>query len=90
MRLLDNQPLICHTQRQRVRKYSSGVMVCAFVKGYVRATLEESHLEPRYLELELTESVLMRDATSADSVLHALADLASNLQSMISAPAIPV
>ena len=46
---------------------------------YLRATLEESRLEPRYLELELTESVLMRDAASADSVLHALADLGVKL-----------
>ncbi len=46
---------------------------------YLRSTLEESRLEPRYLELELTESVLMRDAASADSVLHALADLGVKL-----------
>ena len=46
---------------------------------YLRATLEVSRLEPRYLELELTESVLMRDAASADSVLHALADLGVKL-----------
>ncbi|MBW8369463.1 MAG: EAL domain-containing protein [Thiobacillus sp.] len=46
---------------------------------YLRAVLEESRLEPRYLELELTESVLMRDAASADSVLHALADLGVKL-----------
>ncbi|MDP2031485.1 MAG: EAL domain-containing protein [Thiobacillus sp.] len=46
---------------------------------YLRATLDGSHLEPRYLELELTESVLMRDAASADSVLHALADLGVKL-----------
>ena len=46
---------------------------------YLRATLAESRLEPCYLELELTESVLMRDAASADSVLHALADLGVKL-----------
>jgi diguanylate cyclase (GGDEF)-like protein len=46
---------------------------------YLRATLEASRLEPRYLELELTESVLMRDAASADSVLHALAGLGVKL-----------
>ncbi|MEO6147014.1 MAG: EAL domain-containing protein [Sulfuriferula sp.] len=46
---------------------------------YLRMTLEETHLEPRYLELELTESVLMRDAASTESVLHALADLGIKL-----------
>ena len=40
---------------------------------YVRTTLEETGLAPRYLELELTEGVLMRDATSTDRVLNALA-----------------
>ena len=45
----------------------------------VRVTLEESRLEPRYLELELTESVLMRDAEATGSVLHALADLGIKL-----------
>ena len=45
----------------------------------LRATLAETRLEPRYLELELTESVLMRDAESADSVLHALAELGVKL-----------
>ena len=46
---------------------------------YLRMTLEETHLEPRYLELELTESVLMRDAESTDVMLHALADLGIKL-----------
>ncbi len=45
----------------------------------IRATLKDTCLEPRYLELELTESVLMRDAKSTDSVLHALADLGVKL-----------
>jgi len=45
----------------------------------IRATLDETHLEPRYLELELTESVLMRDAESTDVMLHALADLGVKL-----------
>ena len=45
----------------------------------IRATLEDTRLEPRYLELELTESVLMRDAEASDSVLHALADLGVKL-----------
>jgi diguanylate cyclase (GGDEF)-like protein len=46
---------------------------------YLRATLEDTGLEPRYLELELTESVLMRDAESANSALQALADLGVKL-----------
>ncbi|MFZ2752772.1 MAG: EAL domain-containing protein [Lysobacteraceae bacterium] len=45
----------------------------------LRATLEASRLEPRFLELELTESVLMRDAEATGSVLHALADLGIKL-----------
>lgn len=45
----------------------------------IRATLEETNLEPRYLELELTESVLMQDAEFTDSVLHALTDLGIKL-----------
>ena len=49
-----------------------------FLKN-IRATLEEAQLEPRYLELELTESVLMRDAESTDSLLHALANLGVKL-----------
>lgn len=38
----------------------------------VRAALEDTCLEPGYLELELTESVLMQDGEGADSVLQAL------------------
>jgi diguanylate cyclase (GGDEF)-like protein len=45
----------------------------------VRMTLEESRLEPRYLELELTESVLMRDAEATGSLLRALAGLGIKL-----------
>ena len=45
----------------------------------IHATLEETNLEPRYLELELTESVLMQDAEFTDSVLHALTDLGIKL-----------
>ncbi len=45
----------------------------------IRAILDDTRLEPRYLELELTESILMRDAESTDSVLHALADLGVKL-----------
>ncbi len=46
---------------------------------YIRATLKDTGLEPRYLQLELTESVLMRDAESANSVLHELADMGVKL-----------
>ncbi|MEO5573306.1 MAG: EAL domain-containing protein [Gammaproteobacteria bacterium] len=42
-----------------------------FLEG-VAATLKETGLAPHYLELELTESVLMQDADSAASVLKAL------------------
>jgi diguanylate cyclase (GGDEF)-like protein len=45
----------------------------------IRVILEETRLEPRYLELELTESVLMRDAEFTDSMLHALADMGVKL-----------
>ena len=45
----------------------------------IRTTLEETCLEPRYLEFELTESVLMRDAEFTNAVLHALADLGVKL-----------
>jgi diguanylate cyclase (GGDEF)-like protein len=43
------------------------------------ATLKDTCLEPSYLELEVTESVLMRDVTSVVSVLQALADLGVKL-----------
>jgi diguanylate cyclase (GGDEF)-like protein/PAS domain S-box-containing protein len=42
-----------------------------FLEG-VCGILKESRLEPRYLELELTESVLMQDDESTISVLQAL------------------
>ena len=45
----------------------------------IRATLAQTQLEPRYLEIELTESVLMRDAASADLVLRDLAALGIKL-----------
>ncbi len=45
----------------------------------LRATLDETGLEPRYLEIELTESVLVRDTGSAETVLHAIADLGVKL-----------
>jgi diguanylate cyclase (GGDEF)-like protein/PAS domain S-box-containing protein len=49
-----------------------------FVAG-VRAILTETSLEPRYLELELTETSLVRDAKSSADVLWALKDLGVNI-----------
>jgi diguanylate cyclase (GGDEF)-like protein/PAS domain S-box-containing protein len=49
-----------------------------FLEG-VRATLEETRLNPRYLELELTESVLMQDADTTAAVLFALKALGVRL-----------
>ena len=49
-----------------------------FIKN-IRTVLDDTGMEPRHLELELTESVLMRDATSTDTVLHALADMGIKL-----------
>jgi diguanylate cyclase (GGDEF)-like protein len=45
-----------------------------FLAG-VRAILNDTGLDPRHLELELTESVLMSDAEPATMILHALKDL---------------
>jgi EAL domain-containing protein (putative c-di-GMP-specific phosphodiesterase class I) len=42
-----------------------------FLDG-VRSILEDTRLEPRYLELELTESVLMQDAASTGAMIEAL------------------
>jgi diguanylate cyclase (GGDEF)-like protein/PAS domain S-box-containing protein len=42
-----------------------------FLEG-VFAVLEETGLDPRFLELELTESVLMKHAESAEAILKAL------------------
>jgi len=42
-----------------------------FLEG-VRTTLEDTRLNPRHLELELTESVLMQDAGTTAAVLIAL------------------
>jgi EAL domain-containing protein (putative c-di-GMP-specific phosphodiesterase class I) len=42
-----------------------------FIEG-LRAILKETGLDPRYLELELTETVLMQHAESTSSVLRAL------------------
>jgi len=45
----------------------------------VRATLEETRLDPRHLELELTESVLMHDAESTVQALNLLKALGVRL-----------
>ena len=45
----------------------------------IRSILEDTGYESRYLELELTENILMQDAVSADSALHVLADLGVKL-----------
>jgi diguanylate cyclase (GGDEF)-like protein/PAS domain S-box-containing protein len=45
----------------------------------VRTTLEETGLEPRYLELELTETFLMQDPTSTAVVLEELKDMGVQL-----------
>jgi EAL domain-containing protein (putative c-di-GMP-specific phosphodiesterase class I) len=45
----------------------------------LRTVLQETQLAPHYLEIELTESVLIRDAEAAESVLHAIAKLGVKL-----------
>ena len=45
-----------------------------FLAG-VRAILDDTRLDPRRLELELTESVLMQDTDRTMTILHALKDL---------------
>jgi diguanylate cyclase (GGDEF)-like protein len=49
-----------------------------FVEG-VRTILSETGLEPRYLDLEITEGVLMKDAESAASVLRELKTIGVHL-----------
>jgi EAL domain-containing protein (putative c-di-GMP-specific phosphodiesterase class I) len=49
-----------------------------FVKG-VRTVLSETGLEVRYLEMELTEGVLMEDAASAVAVLQELKKMGVHL-----------
>jgi EAL domain-containing protein (putative c-di-GMP-specific phosphodiesterase class I) len=45
----------------------------------LRAILNDTGLEPRYLELELTESVLMEDVESTGAMLFALKDMGVQL-----------
>ncbi|HTS53083.1 MAG TPA: EAL domain-containing protein [Burkholderiales bacterium] len=49
-----------------------------FLEG-VRAMLKETRLNPRYLELELTESVLMQDAEATAPALNALKSIGVRL-----------
>jgi hypothetical protein len=49
-----------------------------FVAG-VRTILAETRLAPCYLELELTETVLMQDSRSTAAVLHSLKELGIQL-----------
>jgi diguanylate cyclase (GGDEF)-like protein/PAS domain S-box-containing protein len=49
-----------------------------FVAG-VRGILAETALEPRYLELELTEAFLMHDSASTATVLHELKEIGVQL-----------
>lgn len=45
----------------------------------VRATLKTTGLDPHLLEIELTESILMLDVESTNSMLHALSDMGIRL-----------
>ncbi|MFC3108983.1 putative bifunctional diguanylate cyclase/phosphodiesterase [Undibacterium arcticum] len=49
-----------------------------FLEG-IRAVLHETQLEPHYLELEITEGVLMQNIESTGSVLRALHDMGVRL-----------
>jgi diguanylate cyclase (GGDEF)-like protein/PAS domain S-box-containing protein len=49
-----------------------------FVQG-VRAVLQETGLDSRYLEFELTETALMQDPKATVTVLHALKDMGVTL-----------
>ncbi|SNY44078.1 diguanylate cyclase (GGDEF) domain-containing protein [Arsukibacterium tuosuense] len=46
---------------------------------HIRATLKTTGFDPHLLEIELTESVLMRDVESTNSVLHSLSDMGIRL-----------
>ena len=45
----------------------------------VRLILQETGLEPRFLEIELTESVLMRNVEASTTILQALKDIGVRL-----------
>lgn len=74
-----------HWQEQGLALASIAVNVCAlefrhadFVSG-VQAILEETGLPPACLQLEITESVLMRDADASAAILHQLKDMGVQL-----------
>jgi len=60
-----------------------------FLEGLF-AILDETGLDPRLLELELTECVLMKHSESAASILQTLRERGVEWRSMTSARAIPV
>jgi diguanylate cyclase (GGDEF)-like protein/PAS domain S-box-containing protein len=65
------------------KRISTNVSAAEFrAKGFVenvRTILSETGLEPRYLDLELTESVLMEHADSSARILHALKSIGVHL-----------
>ena len=57
--------------------------------GRIVDALKESGLEAKYLELELTESLIMQDVKLAVATMEELRGWASSYRSTISEPAIP-
>ncbi len=47
--------------------------------GQIKKTLDETDFDPRWLRLEITESVVMENAEAATSMLHQLRDLGAHL-----------
>ncbi len=47
--------------------------------GQIKKILEETDFDPRWLRLEITESVVMENAEAATSMLHQLRDLGAHL-----------
>lgn len=72
-------------QQEGLQPITIAINACAlefrdrdFLKN-IHTILNDTGLEARYFELELTETTLMRDFDSTDSVLHALAKLGVKL-----------
>lgn len=59
-----------------------------FLAGVTRI-LAETGLAPRYLEMEVTEGILMHDAAASASLLAALKDMGIGWPSTTLAPGIP-